>query len=224
MSKLVIFGAGQTAEIVHHYFKYDSPHEVVAFAVNQQMIKESSFLGKPIVPFETIEKEFPKDQYKMHSAASYTDCNGVREKMYNQAKEKGYELVTFISSKAGIIGDRQIGDNCVILENQLIQPFAKIGNNVALWNGVLVGHHSSVEDHCWITSGANIGGNCRIGERSFLGMNSTIAHMVTLGRECFLGAGCLVTKTAPDYSVYIQKETERFKLDSRKFMLITKMR
>ncbi len=224
MAKLVIYGAGQTAEIVHHYFKCDSPHEVVAFSVNREFIKESPFQGKPIVPFEDIEKEFPASDFKMHVSASYSDCNGLREKMYKSAKQKNYDLLTFISSKAGIIGDRQIGDNCVILENQLVQPFARIGNNVAIWNGVLVGHHSVIEDHCWLTSGANIGGNCRIGERSFLGMNSTVAHMVTLGRECFLGAGCLVTKSAPDLSVYVEKETERFKLDSRRFMMITKMR
>ena len=35
-AKLVIIGAGEFAEIAYEYFTYDSPYEVVAFAVEKK--------------------------------------------------------------------------------------------------------------------------------------------------------------------------------------------
>ncbi len=224
MQKLILFGTGQVGEILCHYFKHDSPYQIAAFTADAQFIQSPTFHGLPVVPFEEIEKEFSPRDFHMHIALSYADLNLNRERKFIAAKEKGYALASYVSSKAGIFGKLEHGENCVVMENQFIQPYSKLGNNVAIWSGVLVGHHAVVEDHCWLTSGAAVGGNARIGSRTFLGMNSTVGHMVTLGRECFLGAGTLVTKSAPDYSVFVEKDTEKFRLDSRHFLRITKMK
>ncbi len=223
MKNLLMFGAGQTAEIIFHYFKNDSNYNVVGFTVDGENLKENSFMGLPVVPFETIEKDFPKKDHHIHVALSYKDMNGLREQKYIAVKSKRYVMASYVSSQCGVIGKLNHGDNCIILENQLIQPYVKIGNNVAIWSGSTIGHHSKIEDHCWVTSGATIGGNSTIGSRTFFGMNATVGHMVTIGRESFLGAHCLVTKSAKDYSVYIVKDTECFPLDSKRFMKITTM-
>jgi sugar O-acyltransferase (sialic acid O-acetyltransferase NeuD family) len=224
MSKIVIFGAGQTAEIAYNYISKDSPHEIVAFTANAEFIKDKTFLGLPLVPFETIEKTFGPEKFEMFVAMSYTNLNRLRADRYNDAKKKGYRLISYVSSKAGIIGDIEMGDNCFILENQSIQTFAKIGNDVWIWSGVLVGHGSIIGDHCWLTSEAGIGGNAVIGPYCFLGMNATVGHMVTIGRESFLGACTLVTKNAREKSVYISKDTEPYPLDIDRFLMITKMK
>jgi len=224
MSKIIIFGTGQVAEIAYHYLTNDSPHEIVAFTADSKFIKDKSFFGLPLVPFETIEKTFPPEKFQMFVAMGYKDLNRIRAKKYNEAKEKKYKLISYVSSKSGIIGSLEIGDNCFILENQSIQPYAKIGNDVFIWNGVLVGHHSSIGDHCWLTSEAGIGGDTVIGPYCFVGMNATIGHMITVGKESFIGANTLVTKNAKEKSVYITKDTEPYLLNSDKFLAITKMK
>ena len=41
--KLVIIGAGETANLAYEYFTYDSEYEVVAFSVNKEYLKEKTF-------------------------------------------------------------------------------------------------------------------------------------------------------------------------------------
>ncbi len=224
MSRVVIFGTGQTAEIIYHYLITDSQHQIVAFTADKKFISKKSFLGLPLVPFEVIEKKYPPDKFDMFVALSYRDLNRVRANKYRQAKRKKYKLISYISSKSGIVGNIKIGDNCLVLENQVIQPYASIGNNVFIWGGVLVGHHSIVGDHCWLTSEASVGGNAQIGSYCFLGMNSTIGHMITVGRESFIGANTLVTKNTTNKSVYITPDTQPYRLNSDQFLAITKMR
>lgn len=224
MQKVVIFGTGQTAEIVYYYLKNDSKHEIVAFTANAEYIKKETFMGLPLVPFETIEKTYPPKKYAMFVAVSYQDLNRIRARKYMEAKQKKYRLINYVSSKSGIVGDVEMGDNCFILESQTIQPYAKLGNDVFVWGGVLVGHHSSIGDHCWLTSESSIGGNAIIGPLCFLGMNATIGHMVTVGRESFIGANTLVTKNGKEKSVYIAKNTEPYPLNSDQFLRLTKMK
>jgi sugar O-acyltransferase (sialic acid O-acetyltransferase NeuD family) len=159
----------------------------------------------------------------MFVAIGYANLNRLREEKYRAAKNLGYPLLSYIHSKAGPLYDIPIGENSFILEHQLIQAFASIGNNCFIWSGVLVAHHATVNDHCWITSGACIGGNSTLGERCFLGINSTIGHMIEIGNDCLIGAGALVTRSAPDGTVFVEENTPTFKLNSQQFLRITKM-
>ena len=224
MADLIIFGISQTAEIVHHYFQEDSPYNVVGFTVDQDYIAGSEFLGLPVYEFATIEDVCPPDRYEMFVALSYRDLNKNRACKYSEAKAKKYNLPSYVSSTAGIIGNIKLGDNCLILENQLIQPFVEIGNNVFVWSGVLIGHHCTIGDHCWLTSNASIGGNTTLGPHCFLGLNCTIGHMINIGANSFIGAGAKVLKDVKPKSVFIENGTDLFRLDSDRFMEISKMK
>ena len=52
MSKVIIFGILDTAELAHWYLDNDSEHEVVAFTVHKKYIKGDQFRGLPLVEFE----------------------------------------------------------------------------------------------------------------------------------------------------------------------------
>ncbi len=49
--------------------------------------------------------------------------------------------------------DVVVGDNCILCEQSVIQPFAQIGNNVNVGSYSLVSHHAIIGDHCFIASG-----------------------------------------------------------------------
>jgi sugar O-acyltransferase (sialic acid O-acetyltransferase NeuD family) len=224
MSKVIIFGTGQTADIVTYYLENDSEHEIIAYTVDEKFITEDKYNNKPVIPFETIVENYPPSEFKMFIAIGYTNLNKFREEKYNLAKTKGYTLITYVNSRSGVNNTSKIGDNCFILEHQSIQPFATIENNCFIWGGVLIAHHSKIKSHCWITSESSIAGNTTIGERCFIGVNATIGHMVTLGDDCMVGAGTLITKSANNGSVFIEKNTDLFKLNSEQFVRITNMK
>ena len=80
-----------------------------------------------------------------------------------------------------------------------------------------------VFDHVWIAPGVKIGGNCIIGESSFLGMNATISQMSKIGNKNFIGANTLISGSTEENSVYINKNTSKFRLEVEDFLKISSM-
>lgn len=199
MKPLVIFGNKQAAEIANFYFQTDSNRDVVAFTVDQTYIDDAQFQGLPVVPFETITETYPPDQYDMFVALGYSKLNMVREQKYNEAKAKGYTLANYISSRATVLcPPDNIGDNVFLLEDNTIQPFVKIGNNITLWSGNHIGHHSQIDDHGFITSHVVVSGNVKIGKNCFIGVNATLRDAITVGDHVLIGAAAWINRDVPD--------------------------
>ena len=128
--------------------------------------------------------------------------NRNREKIYLEGKARGYEFISYISSKATIC-DNQIGENCFILEDNTIQPFTSIGNNVVLWSGNHIGHHGRIDDHVFFTSHVVLSGHCHVKSYSFFGVNATIRDYLTIGEGTLVAMGSSVTKATDDWGVYL---------------------
>ena len=163
MKRLVIFGAGHLARIAQFYFSRDSEYEVAAFTVHERFVQSEEYGGLPLVGFETVEEWYGPDEFEMFVAVGYKQLNRVRAEVYRAAKKKNYRLATYVSSKAVYFGDVNCGDNCFILEANVIQPFVKIGNDVVLWSGNHIGHDVVIEDHCFVSSHVVLSGHVRVG-------------------------------------------------------------
>ena len=147
----IIFGEGLFTEIAHQYFTDDSEYEVVCFTKDDDYISSDTYLGLPMVKFSEIENNYPPSEYDLHVAVSYTNMNKLRERVYHEAKKKGYNLPSYVSSKCTNMSKYDIGDNCFIFEDNTIQPFVKIGSNVILWSGNHIGHHGEIKDHNFVS-------------------------------------------------------------------------
>ena len=201
--KVIIFGIQDYAELAHYYLKNDSPYEVVAFCVNQKYLPEEPlFKGLPVVAFEDSVSKYPQGEYSFFAPMSPKNMNQLRQNVYNDIKEKGYKLISYISSKATIF-DNEIGDNCFILENNTIQPFTKIGNNVVLWSGNHIGHHGQIKDHVTFTSHVVMSGHCEVEENAFLGVNATLRDGITIAKGTLVGMATAITKNTEEWGVYI---------------------
>ncbi|SDE48803.1 acetyltransferase [Sporomusa acidovorans] len=199
---IVIVGLGEIAEIAMDYFSYDSPYKVVAFSAESSYIKDNTFLGLPIVELESITDYFSPKTYKIFVAIGYDSLNRGRARLYQKCKEKGYSFVSYISSKAFIGSEVEIGENCFILEHNVVQRKAKIGNDVTLWSGNHIGHRTVIEDHCFFSSHIAISGYCRIGSSCFWGINSCAADHVAIASDCLIGAGTVVLSDTSPGKVY----------------------
>ena len=128
----------------------------------------------------------------MFVALAYAKMNGVRKDKYLAAKAQGYELASYVSSFATVLNDGKIGDNVFLLEDNTIQPFVTIGNNVTLWSGNHIGHHSTIRDHSFLASQIVVSGGVLIEEQCFIGVNATLRDHITVGTRCVIGAGALL--------------------------------
>ena len=217
--KIIIFGTGDIAQIANYYFDIDSKYEVVAFTIDSAYIKQNEFEGKQVIAFENIATTHPPAEYKMFIALSYAKMNTVREAKYHEAKAKGYELVSYISSRCSYLSQFPCGDNCFIFEDNTIQPFVKIGSNVTLWSGNHIGHHSEIKDHNFVSSHVVISGHCVIESYCFLGVNSTLAHNVILAQKTLLGAGAVIAKNTEEGGIYVPPRTVKLEKKSDEITL-----
>jgi sugar O-acyltransferase (sialic acid O-acetyltransferase NeuD family) len=211
---LVIFGSGDIAQLAHYYFSTDSDYDVVAFTVDAAYVQDTTFCDLPVVAFENVASLYPPDQYHFFVALSYSKLNAIRKEKYLAAKALGYRLASYISSRASVLNQGAIGDNCFIFEDNTIQPFVKLGNNITLWSGNHIGHHSVIKDHTFIASHVVVSGGVEIGEQCFIGVNATLRDHIKIGDKCVLGAGTLLLADAEPEGVYIGTATERAQVPS----------
>jgi len=213
ITKVVIFGVGQLAELAHFYLTHDSSHEVIAFTVDREYLSGEIFKGLPVIDFEKIDKIYPPDACALFIPISYKNVNRTRADRYHQAKKKGYSFVSYISSKATYY-NTPVGENCFIFENNVIQPFTEIGNNVILWSGNHIGHHTKIGDHCFIASQAVVSGGVVIEPYCFIGVNATIRDNIIVGAESVIGAGALILQNVAPRSVFSAGNTPVSKVPS----------
>lgn len=199
---IVIIGAGEFAEIACEAFRQDSPFDVAAFSVHTKFLTTTSLLGLPLVPFEDLHRSHPPEAFDAFVAVGYSRLNRVRALLCAQSREKGFSLVTYVSSRATIWSNASIGANCFLLEGVLIQHRAQLGDDVIVWSGSQILHRAMVGDHCFFSGHVVVGGFARIGDYTLLGLNSTIRNDVTIGKDCVIGAGAVVVAPTQHGRVY----------------------
>jgi sugar O-acyltransferase (sialic acid O-acetyltransferase NeuD family) len=203
LAKVIIFGAQDFASLAHFYLKHDSQHEVVAFCVTAAyMPAEHTYEGLPIVAFENVEAIFSPGGYSFFAPMSHRRMNRVREAIYRQIKDKGYTCISYVSSRATVFPGGVIGENCFILEDNTIQPYTRIGNNVVLWSGNHIGHHSVIKDHVFFTSHVVLSGHCIVEPYCFFGVNATIKDRMHIAEGSLIAMAATVTRDTEAWGVY----------------------
>jgi len=211
---VIIYGTGKFAEYAWYALTNDSDYNVTGFCMEKKYIGDlTNIKGLPVTEFETIEKDFPPDDYQLFIAVG---LNKIREKLFKTAKIKGYKMITYISSKATTWDDLQCGENTWVGEGSGIQPFVTIGNNTILF-GTDVGHHAKIGSHV-LLSVATIGGNVTIKDYSFMGLNSTVKPNMVIGNNNIIGMGSIITKDTKDNEIYqAAKTTVKRNISTDKF-------
>lgn len=214
MKKLVIFGAGDIAQLAHFYFQHDGGREVAAFTVDDAYVEGPTFCDLPVIPFSALSRLYPPAEFDLFVALSYAKLNAVRCEKYLACKALGYTLASYVSPRATCFPTVSHGENCFILEDNTLQPFVKIGANVTLWSGNHIGHHSTIGDHCFLASHIVVSGGVSIGDFCFIGVNATLRDHISIGQKTVIGAGALILADVEPEGVYIGAASERSRIPS----------
>ena len=214
MKKLVIFGTRQIAEVCAFYFEHDSNYRVVAHTVDGAFLDNEYFGGHPVVPFQDVAKHFAPEEHDLFVAVGYGKMNRLRAEKFCAAKELGYSLARYVSSKAITWPSLSVGENTFVMEANVIQPFASIGADTIVWSGNHIGHHVRIGDHCFIASHIVVSGNVEIGDHCFVGVNATLRDGIKIAPRCLIGAGAILTKDTKPDEVYAPTATEPSRVPS----------
>ena len=221
MANVVVFGVGQWADLAHFYLTHDSPHEVVAFTLDREYMQETEHWGLPVVAFDEVQEHCPPDRFEMFIPISFKRMNHLRAEKFQAAKEKGYRLTSYVSSAATTWPGFTCGENCFIFEDNTIQPFVEVGDNVVLWSGNHIGHHTVIKDHVMVTSHVVISGACTIESYCFFGVNSTVRDETAVARETLVGAGAVILRDTKEFEIYKAEGTKPSKVRSDRLRSIS---
>jgi sugar O-acyltransferase (sialic acid O-acetyltransferase NeuD family) len=208
---VIVFGTGQISKLAWHQLTHDSPHRVVAFAVDAAYRTETSFNGLPVEPFEALPERYPPSQVAMCVPQSYRQLSRMRVQKYNEAKAKGYGFVSFVHSSATVDACVEIGENCYIDTRVVIQAFSRIGDNCIVCPGAIIAHDTSIDRHCFVSAGAVVGGGAAVGEQCVLGLHCTVLNGIRVAPRCFIGAGAVLTADTEEGGVYVGVPARRRK-------------
>jgi sugar O-acyltransferase (sialic acid O-acetyltransferase NeuD family) len=214
---IVIIGNGEIADMAFEYFDADSDREVAAFAIGADYINETTMRERPVTPLDGLTAAYPPDAYDAFVAIGDGQLNRLRRQHVDHCKGLGYALASYISSKAFVWRNVEIGENCFVMEHNVLQPFTRIGHNVTLWSGNHIGHRSVIEDDVFIASHVVVSGFCRVGARSFVGVNASFAAHVEVGADNFIAMGAVVTKSTDPDGVYQGMPAQRRDISAKRF-------
>lgn len=213
---MIVFGVGELAEVAAYYFEVDYGPRIAAFSVDASHIKDSVFLGRPVVPFEEIPARYAADAHDGFVAVGYSRVNGLREEKCQAMRNAGFQLTSYVSPRASIAENVTHGWNSFILEDNTIQPFVTVGNGVTLWSGNHIGHHATIGDFAFVSSHVVVSGGVQIGRRSFVGVNATLNDHIAIGERCVIGSGALIVKDVPDEGVMTTEPAKQSPVPSRR--------
>lgn len=201
-SKIIIFGNNKYAMEIAEYIQKFTDSSLCCFTVNKEYITENEILGLPVIAFENIEEKYETSQYKVLIALGYKNMNSLRENVFEQVQNKGYEIEGFIHPSA-LINTKDIGVGNIFLENVFIGPHTQIGNGNIFWNGANISHDANIGNYNYFSPSTTMAGNVKIGNNCFLGTNCTIKDGVTISNKSLIGAGCYLSIDTLDNEVYV---------------------
>jgi sugar O-acyltransferase (sialic acid O-acetyltransferase NeuD family) len=220
--RILIFGTGTGASTARRYIERDTPHQVVGYLVDREFLTVPAFNGRPVVAVDDAVATFSPDDVLAFVPLGSARMNMLRTEKYQLLKSLGYRFLSYVHASNKLDGHCEIGENCLILENQSVNFDAHIGNNVVIWSGCQIGDRSRIEDHAFLAAHVVLNGDVRVGEYAYLGSNCNISNGVHVARQSFIGANALITQDTGERAVHVVEATPAAGIDSLRFVRLLK--
>ena len=213
--KVVLYGREELARLVWYCLTHDSPREVAGFTVAEAEMPAETRGGAgalhdlPLVPFERLEDHFPPERHDLLIAIGPHQANAPRAQRYAEGLARGYRFARYLSTRARLWPDLEVGPGSMIFENVVIEPFSRVGANSVLRANVHVSHDGRIGDHAFLAPRVALAGCCSVGDRCFLGVNTTLRDKVSVAPGCVVGAGAVVAKATEPDGLYVGVPAKR---------------
>lgn len=202
MKNVIIYGETAFAERIYSYIKFENKMNVIAFTNAKAFQEKENIKGIPVIAFEELKETFKETELGILIAIGYTGMNNIRKKIFDECKNAGHHIATYISTTATLYSNN-IGEGCIIMPNVFIGPNCKLGKANIIESCTCLSHDNSIGDFNFISSNAIFGGNSTVQNNSFIGLGCIIRDGITINDYSLIGSGTnLLTSTIPQ-SIYV---------------------
>ncbi len=199
--RVVILGAGGHGKVVLEVLRRQDTAEVVGFLDDDPRTHGSQVSGAPIIGPISLLSDLAAQGVGFFVAA--IGDNRVRAEKFRLGQELGLRPWDAIHPQTIMASDAEAGPGLQMLPGAIINPAARLGQNVVLNTGCIVEHDCRVDDHCFLGPRVALGGNVEIGEGCLLGVGAVVLPRCAVGPWCIVGAGAVVTKDVPPELVVV---------------------
>lgn len=143
---------------------------------------------------------------------------GIREKIYNKVKAKGYNFAILIHPCAIVAESAEIEEGVMIGSNAFVSVKTHLHENVLIQPMAAVDHECTVGKNSVVSSFVAMGGGSSLGENSFIGLNACIKQGISIGDGSVVGMGAVVIRNIPDKVMAVGNPSKIIKMgDVRAF-------
>jgi len=195
--KVIIVGAGSTAQSVASILLTDRNFQVVGYTDKDATSKGKKILGIEVIGAHNILKDLFKQGIRGAVVAIGYD-NNVREKYFHMLKDIGFEMINLVHPSALIDQSVTLSEGVVIAAGCIVSPMVKIASNTTLGAGVIIGTDTQIADNVCIGIGSCISGGVLIKRNAFLSTGCSVDAFVTIGKNVKVDSGTSIIKNIPD--------------------------
>lgn len=195
--KIVIWGASSQALIIADIIRSQDLYEIVGFLDNVSPERVGTdFLGAPILGGDEQLEVLARQGVKHLILGVGT--SRARLRLADSVRSHGYQLATAIHPRAIVAAHVPIGAGTVVMAGVVINPGAKLGDNVVISTCASVEHECTIAEGVTISAGVHMGGRVRIERAATVEIGAIIARRIRIGAGSVIGAGSIVLHDIPD--------------------------
>lgn len=196
MEDIVLLGGGGHALSVADSIIKGKKYEIVGYTDVTDAHISFRYLGTD----EVLEGLYEKGILYAAIAVGYLGKSSIRDRLYDMAKQIGFQLPQVIDPSAVVSDSADVGEGVFIGKNAVVNAGAKIGKMCIINTGAIIEHNSRIGEYSHIAVGAALCGGVCVGDHVFVGANATIIQEVNIGMNTIVGAGSVVVGNVPDNS------------------------
>lgn len=122
----------------------------------------------------------------------------LRRKLYQMAKDIGFEIPSIVDPSAQIAAGTEIGEGAFVGKLAVVNTSSRIGKCAIINTGAIVEHDCLVGEFSHISPGGVLCGQVTVGSDSHVGAGAVVRQQTVIGSRSIVGAGSVVVKDIPE--------------------------
>jgi acetyltransferase EpsM len=200
--RILIVGAGGHAHVVadaiRRLARAGEDVAIVGLLDDAPCLHGTAVLGSPVLGAMAAIGEIAHD-----ACVVAVGNNGVRRELYDRLAGQGERFATIVHPTAVIGAGVAIGAGTFVAAQAVLNPEARLGENVIVNTAAIVEHHCVVGAHAHVAPGARLGGQAAVEEGVLVGIGATVMPRCSVGAWSTVGAGSVVHRPVPPNVIVI---------------------
>ncbi len=212
---VILIGCGGHAKVVACAL-LDSGREVIGVVDNQFDGVKPWRWGIDLIGDDSAVLGFADDEVELALGIGQMPGNNLRQRIFDDFKDKGYRFATVVSPRAMISRDVVLAEGVQVLDGAIIQCCCVIGANTIVNTGAQLDHDCEIGSNCHLAPGTTLSGGVKVGNGTMIGVGATVIQGISIGQGAILGAGATCYRDVNDAELLLAAKNTTKQIDQAK--------